>query len=236
MPLGFLSDEAYFTNVNGTLFFRVGENLSATELWKSDGTSSGTQLVKNIYPNLHTDGSYPYSLTNIGGTLYFAANGGRQVWNSDGTSSGTQLVGSIYNYGYQGSEPHDFVNANGSVILFDAETDFSGAELWGTSGTSSGVQMVKNIDTNDRFIPNHTFYPGSSSPSDLTNLNGVVYFAANNQTSGNELYRSDGTTSGTYLVANIALGGQHRRVWLLWLLFQSDQPDRRGGHIFFRGQ
>jgi ELWxxDGT repeat protein len=56
------------TNVNGTLYFRAEDGSTGVELWKSDGTSSGTVLVRDI----RTSGnSGPGNLTNVNGTLYF---------------------------------------------------------------------------------------------------------------------------------------------------------------------
>ena len=39
----------YFIDVNGTIF-RAQDNTNGYELWKSDGTTAGTSLVKDIYP------------------------------------------------------------------------------------------------------------------------------------------------------------------------------------------
>ncbi len=52
------------TDVSGTLYFRASDGTSDTGLWKSDGTTAGTVLVKNIYPSL---------LTHVNGTLFFRA-------------------------------------------------------------------------------------------------------------------------------------------------------------------
>ena len=43
----------------------------------------------------------------------------------------------------------------------------------------------------------------SSSPLVLTNVNGVLYFLANNGINGNELWKSDGTAAGTVMVKDI---------------------------------
>ena len=50
--------------------------------------------------------------------------------------------------------------------------------------------------------------PGSSDsdPSDLTNVNGELYFAADDGTHGEELWKSDGTPGGTEMVKDIDLG------------------------------
>src|SRR5947209_20204980 len=46
----------------------------------------------------------------------------------------------------------------------------------------------------------------SSNPNNLTNVNGELYFSANDGTHGTELWKSDGTTAGTTLVADINPG------------------------------
>ncbi len=43
----------------------------------------------------------------------------------------------------------------------------------------------------------------SSDPTRLTNVGGILFFRANNVTSGEELWRSDGTPAGTLLVKDI---------------------------------
>lgn len=69
------------TNVNGTLFFRANDDAHGIELWKSDGTPTGTVLVKDIIPG--SSGSVPKSLINVNGTLFFTADDGihgRELW------------------------------------------------------------------------------------------------------------------------------------------------------------
>ncbi len=50
--------------------------------------------------------------------------------------------------------------------------------------------------------------PGASNanPRFLTNVNGTLYFRANDGTNGYELWKSDGTSAGTVLVRDILLG------------------------------
>jgi ELWxxDGT repeat protein len=57
------------------------------ELWRSDRTDLGTLLVKDIRPG--SDSSSPGELTNVNGTLFFAADdgvNGIEIWK---TSSAT---------------------------------------------------------------------------------------------------------------------------------------------------
>jgi ELWxxDGT repeat protein len=63
---------------------------------KSDGTTPGTTLVKDINPG--PAGSLPYALTAVDGALYLNATDpdhGAELWTSDGTAAGTRLVEDI---------------------------------------------------------------------------------------------------------------------------------------------
>ena len=51
------------------------------------------------------------------------------------------------------------------------------------------------------------YLSGDSAPSALTNVNGIVFFAATDGSNGRELWKSDGTGLGTVLVKNINLLG-----------------------------
>jgi ELWxxDGT repeat protein len=75
--------------LNGVAYFSATDGTHGFQLWRSDGTASGTQMVKDIPGNFGSGGSYPGNLTNVGGTLFFAATDG--LWRSDGTPGGTQL-------------------------------------------------------------------------------------------------------------------------------------------------
>jgi adhesin/invasin len=62
------------TNVNGTLFFSADDGSTGRELWRSDGTETGTVRVKDIRSG--SSSSYPGALTNVNGTLFFSADDG----------------------------------------------------------------------------------------------------------------------------------------------------------------
>jgi ELWxxDGT repeat protein len=71
-------------------------------------------------------------------------------------------------------------------------------ELWESNGTAAGTRMVADIN------------PGrvSSYPSQLTNVNVVLFFTANdgNGAHGAELWESNATALGTKMVADISPG------------------------------
>lgn len=74
------------------ILFVANTATSGVELWKTDGTTGGTLLLKDI--NAGTAGSNPSMFTNYNGQVYFiASNGGSYgIWKTDGTTAGTVLV------------------------------------------------------------------------------------------------------------------------------------------------
>ncbi len=192
------SDPSNLTNVNGELLFAATDN-GAYELWKSDGTAAGTVSVSAMPAR---------DLTNVNGTLYFAANN-IQLWKSDGTAAGTGEVA-----GFQGGSISDLTAVNGE-LYFAAYDGTHDTELWKSDGTTTGTTMVADINpgttttwyyqgTYGTFTRNVT--TTGSYPSDLTNVNGTLYFSADDGTDGRELWKSDGTQAGTTLVQDINPG------------------------------
>jgi len=169
--------------------------VNGTELWKSDGTESGTVLVKDIRSGSAT--SFPRYLTNVNGKLFFTADdgiNGTELWKSDGTESGTVMVRNIRN-GAATSFPRFLTNVNGT-LHFNANDGINGAELWSSNGTTAGTTLVDDIR------------PGApeSFPRYLTNVDGNLFFRADDGVSGGELWQSDGTAAGTTLVRDIRPG------------------------------
>ena len=182
-----------FTIVGSKMYFAANDGTNGDELWSTDGTTSGTTLVKDIRSG--ATGSTPNHLTNVGGILFFAANDGStgmELWKSDGTSAGTTLVKDIR--ASLGSELRNFISFDGK--LYFSANDGSGHELWVSDGTTSGTVMLANISTAIT----------GSSPARLTIVGSTLYFTANDGLTGTELWKTDGTTSGTLLVRDIHLG------------------------------
>lgn len=170
----------YFTESNGILFFQAQTSSQGIELWKTDGTTSGTALVKDIRPgNSH---SAPQNLTDANGVLFFTADDGIhgiELWKTDGTLEGTAIVADIAD-GSQSSSPSHLVNLNGTVffVAHDGAHDF---ELWKSDGTEAGTVMVKDIDLTD-------ISKDILNPYNLAVSSNLVFFIGTNGTNGDELW------------------------------------------------
>lgn len=180
---------------NELFFYGVSGDNTTTGLYRTNGTTSGTQLVKGsllinqVTPMIH-----------INGTLYFTAQDntpmqGYELFKSDGTSAGTIVVKDIFpsvGTTLNQSFPEQFANVNGK-LYFSAVTS-AGRELWSSDGTDSGTKIVKNI-------AGSSF---SSDPKNLVNVNGKLYFTATNIVGNNDTIRqvmvSDGTNAGTKII------------------------------------
>ena len=84
----------------------------------------------------------------------------------------------------------------GSILFFVGTEDLHGSELWKTDGTAAGTLLVKDIT------------PGTSSSQfkNLIEAGGQLFFLASSTTAAgntrNDLWRSDGTASGTTKLAS----------------------------------
>jgi ELWxxDGT repeat protein len=188
--------------VFGSVFFTWIAQWRGCEIWKTDGTTSGTVMVRDIRPG--PGGSYPKNLTNLNGSLIFIANDGTnagtngyELWKSDGTESGTVKFTGVRVKGHS-STTRPFVELDGE-LYFSANDGVHGYELWKTDGTTSGTVMVSDVQ------------PGKdgSHPWYLTNVNGSLFFAVQYNQAGWGLWKSDGTGAGTVPVSRATPDSLH---------------------------
>ena len=206
------SSPGNLTELGDKLYFTADDGENGKELWISDGTAEGTQLLKDINPNTISNyydfafGSYAEDFTKLNDKLYFSADdgeNGRELWVTDGTAEGTQLLKDIYpsnsEYGSLNSAPDNLIEFN-DKLYFSANDGENGRELWVSDGTAEGTQMLLDI------YPGYDYgYVNSSSPGEFVEFDGKLYFAADDGENGRELWVSDGTAEGTQLAANIDL-------------------------------
>jgi ELWxxDGT repeat protein len=206
MPLA-LASSARAAASSGTLYFSANDGVHGRELWTSDGTESGTVMVRDIRPG--PKGSRPTGLAQVAGTLYFSASdgvGGYELWKSDGTDAGTVRVDDI-RPGPKGSHPA-YLIAMGKVLFFVADDGTHHAGLWKSDGSAVGTVLVKEIQLSN------------FSPVPFVTFDGGLYFLADDGVHGSELWKSDGTAAGTGMVKDIFRPGR------------ATSNDGRGGQSF----
>ena len=221
-----LEKDTEFLAVGSMMFFTADDGVHGKELWKTDGTSAGTVMVKDIntFGEIdlgtgisYTEGSFPDNLTNVNGTIFFRVSttiylASSTLWKTDGTRAGTVMVSSV-------GGVNDLTRA-GSLLFFSANDGVHGNELWKTDGTAAGTAMVKDINTFGEIdLGTGISYTEDSSPDDLINVNGTVFFTARRDNPWDRrLWKTDGTAAGTVeLGAAVPLGN----------------PIRAGGRLFF---
>jgi ELWxxDGT repeat protein len=199
------SDPEQFVELNGRAYFGALDNNVTYQLWSTDGTAAGTRMVK-----LPADAEWADSNIVCNGSVYFPAtdNRGTELWKSDGTSAGTGIVKDIYRgdgSGLGGSYPGMFTVFNG-MVYFEANdgttSGILGDRLWRSDGTAAGTVAVDGHDYNTPY-----------SPSNMIVVNGTLYFQAYSVANGLEPWKSDGTQSGTDMIADTAPGYDSGYFW-----------------------
>ena len=211
------SDLSFVAAVGGRAVFQASvrtpmAGYPVTGLYGSDGTAGGTVALTPA------DGSgYQSSPVATGGKVYFSVttysptifNVTSTIWETDGTKAGTKAfatlpAGAIVGFAADGR----WAAAADGNLYFSASAEGSGTELWVSDGTAAGTKLLKDINPTS----NTSFYPGdfsvssprSSSPQFFTAVRNAVYFAADDGTHGQELWKTDGTAAGTVMVKDLS--------------------------------
>jgi len=187
------SNPSYMCRYGNYVYFAANNGINGTELWRTDGTTAGTNLFLDINIVTTTASSYPQWFTQIGSKMYFNANNGttgNELWVSDGTVAGTKMVKDIY-AGTSSSSPRYFARFGlTNRFAFQAYDNIAGSELWISDGTAAGTKMVKDIRAGTT----------GSYPEFMHGFGDKIYFQCNDGTRGYELWESNGTAAGTKLI------------------------------------
>lgn len=182
-------------------YFAATEATHGEELWVTDGTPAGTKMVKDINPGAVS--SNIEWLARFNDKVVFAANDGSgvELWISDGSSAGTRMIKDIHILG--DSNPKGFTQVNENQFIFTAMDMDSEAEgqywLWVSDGTEEGTNLIYECDMK---------YPGNDNTSwhhPYCRVGRKVFFKADYREGGigEELWVTDGTRGGTYLVKDV---------------------------------
>jgi ELWxxDGT repeat protein len=193
----FLWDEGFHGAVlNGQLLFGGADPLHGLELWRTDGTAAGTQLVEDIN-RTDTGGSFPRGLRAFGDEVVFGADDGVPgLWRSDGTAAGTTRIRTFTLEELDGQNPYG-ASAEAGGLLFYFGHDFrrNYTAPWRTDGTEAGTFRLT-----DAGVPN------CCAVQEMRAVGSTVFFDLRDQEHGRELWASDGTREGTRLVLDVLPG------------------------------
>jgi ELWxxDGT repeat protein len=181
-------DPRAFTDVNGTIYFVSDLNDAAFDLWRTDGSNSGTVRVR------HFEGldRAPSLMWNVAGKLFFMLQRSGELWRSDGTSAGTVKVSKV-------PVPYcanvrDYAIMDGVLYWISGDPVF---ELWRSDGTEAGTYPANDVN-----VP--TQQECASHP--IIAVSKRLFFTAPDPVHGYELWTSDGTSSGTHILADLNPG------------------------------
>jgi ELWxxDGT repeat protein len=177
--------------------FSAKSQIYGEEPWTTDGSSEGTSLLKD----LSIQSSLPSHFFKVDGRLFFIAysdNYNLSLFTTDGTNEATQRLFSLEDqFGIiKVFESYVFNNE----VFLEAISPSEGYELWKTDATLSGTKLVKDIWEGAGGIA-EPFRTRKRRAS-----NSFLYFQAIDNIHGQELWRSDGTESGTKIVADLSVG------------------------------
>lgn len=170
-------------------------------LYRSDGTEAGTFKL-HMFDKIEIPLSQKLEYTGLGNKFIFVnnTNNGKEIWVSDGTVNGTHRLRDAKN----NIVPMDPINlvSTSNKVFFYAMDNAHGYELWCTDGTDEGTHLVQDV------------FPGTvssininTSPPGMLNFGDKVYFNAIKDIKiGYELFGSDGTDTGTYLIKDLYKG------------------------------
>lgn len=197
-----------FHTFNNKAFFVATDGGGYGELWSTDGTAANTSMVYDIFPGTSPSSIVLYNAINLPDKFVFAAGDGAgrsELWACDGSAAGTEII-HAFSPAQPGIPPilcTPFSNS-AAVNLFSNNRFFvvggsaaTGDEMWISDGTAAGTQLLKDI------------HPGTGSGVDLTTnfsylySNSDFFFAATDGVHGNELWRTNGTETGTTMVQDI---------------------------------
>jgi ELWxxDGT repeat protein len=233
--------------MGGVLYFTADDGVHGNELWKSDGTLGGTEMVIDLTPamcptctNMDSDIK---ELVAGDSHLFFASTGLvdgfpdpiRELYVSDGTESGTQMVIDLFNcptstaevtINYQGVNSLLVIPGSSYGIQGQDRVVFSGfscstenwvcfgEEPWISDGTLAGTVQIDNLRVGDTSMSTSDgqgviIDTIGSQPRDFFQSGETIYFTADDNESGRELWKFDlvqSSSTGADLIKDIYEG------------------------------
>ncbi len=213
-PCGFTQlDENHFVFAAKDYESEVYGSSPQRWLWISDGTEEGTKLLKDCnvkYPGTNTANDRTH-FVRVGRKVFFKADTkdnqyGEELWVTDGTEEGTFMpldinttIADLTTGATGGAQLDWFTNFNNEKLFFQAYSKEYGNEPWVSDGTIEGTHMIvdqaEGVNANGLPLGYGTFTTAVYKNN--------VYFRGYHPIYGLELFRTDFTPEGTYMVADL---------------------------------
>jgi len=174
--------------VDDRLFFLVGDNL-----WVSNGSSVGTQKVTYFEELFYGGILHTINVNDVIYIVYRNNVSELQLWRYD-SMSGQNVK--VKDFGGISSDAPEFAAVGDELYFIAKEVGAETYDLWKTDGTPQGTVVVKHIG--EAIMGSYDW--------NLTNVNGTLFFRANDKVHGWELWKSDGTASGTFMIKDLKEG------------------------------
>lgn len=190
------------------------------ELWASDGTPLGTEVLRDFCPGYCSPGLQV--LGTLRGRIAILKVNGQGLWRTDGTRQGTSPLGSDPEEPFDTCSYQESGVALGNALYFRARESGS-CSLWTTDGTREGTRRVEERADSLVRAGEKLFFsvdgglwgsdgtPGGAAllrswtdrvPRILGAVGSRLLFVA--PENGDELWVSDGTPAGTKRLTDIA--------------------------------
>ncbi|MCM5662802.1 T9SS type A sorting domain-containing protein [Galbibacter mesophilus] len=167
--------------LNDKLIFFANDGIHGEEIWQTDGTEEGTNLLTESIEGTATSfgsglSEFVFSKKKAFFNIrsYHDENDG--LWVSDGTEDGTQLIKNVL------ASHLTFDSTEESIYFFGSGDSYFNKPLWKSDGTPEGTKMVSDTALSSNI---------SSHENDIILLNEKVFFAGETEFNGVEMWKYD---------------------------------------------